>query len=417
MAGSIRERPDKGADAFELRVFLGRDAGGRVRHKSRLFRGTRRAAELELARMVAAQDRTPAMVPDETARMWGQTTTINDAIYGWKINGWADLSPSTTRRYHSIWKTHIEGSIGRRKIASLGPYDVELYLRGLKATGLSEATVRQIRAVLHRACRLARKWSRNELPNPVADTELPDWALSDQPDPVRCPSIEEVRAIIGAARERDFRIHGFVCLVAATGIRRGEACALRWENVDLSDSPSVTIDEAVVAVHGGTEVKGPKSRSGVRKISLDRATAEGLRRIRSEVEHLGVIGGFHCEPAHFVFATELPGIVPPHPDTMSHAFAAIRDAAGVRADVHLHSLRHFHATAIDAVVSEAQKQSRLGWATVAMARHYTDRVDEEDRRAAEHVGRLLSGGESGPPQLSQRLVLAATEDPTVAAST
>ena len=52
MAGSIRKRLDKGHDAYELRVFLGRDDAGRTRHKSTLFRGSRRAAEMELARLV-----------------------------------------------------------------------------------------------------------------------------------------------------------------------------------------------------------------------------------------------------------------------------------------------------------------------------------------------------------------------------
>lgn len=41
------------------------------------------------------------------------------------------------------------------------------------------------------------------------------------------------------------------------------------------------------------------------------------------------------------------------------------------------------------MISEAQKQTRLGWSTVQMARHYTGGVPEEDRRAAEHVGALL----------------------------
>jgi hypothetical protein len=31
----------------------------------------------------------------------------------------------------------------------------------------------------------------------------------------------------------------------------------------------------------------------------------------------------------------------------------------------------------------------LGWSTVQMSRHYTDAIGAEDRRAAEHVGRLL----------------------------
>jgi integrase len=68
----------------------------------------------------------------------------------------------------------------------------------------------------------------------------------------------------------------------------------------------------------------------------------------------------------------------------------IRAKAGLASDSHLHSLRHFHADQIDSVLSGAQKQVRLGWSAVQMARHYTDGVPEEDRRAADHIERLLS---------------------------
>ena len=138
MAGSIRPRPEKGRNVYELRIFVGRDARGRVRQKSKLFRGTRRAAEMELARLVTENVDEPVVVPQESARAFGPSTTINMAIKAWKDNGWQDLSPSTTLRYASIWTTHIKDSIGRRKIATLGPYDVELYLRRLKSEGLSE---------------------------------------------------------------------------------------------------------------------------------------------------------------------------------------------------------------------------------------------------------------------------------------
>ena len=59
MPGSIRKRPDRGSNVWELRVFLGRDSTGRVRHKSRIFRGLRRAAEKELSRLTLAQDSNP----------------------------------------------------------------------------------------------------------------------------------------------------------------------------------------------------------------------------------------------------------------------------------------------------------------------------------------------------------------------
>jgi hypothetical protein len=121
MAGSIRQRADKGPNAYELRVYLGRDPSGHVRHKSKLFRGTKRAVERELARLITDQEDVPAPISHDGRLGFGTTTTINAAIAGWKLNGWQDLSPSTTRRYESIWKNHIKNSIGRRAITALGP--------------------------------------------------------------------------------------------------------------------------------------------------------------------------------------------------------------------------------------------------------------------------------------------------------
>ena len=135
MAGSIRKRPDRGQDAWELRIFLGRDQRDRIRHKSQLFRGSRRAAEKELSRLVLAQDFEPELVPEPETRSWDSSSTVNDAIEGWKRNGWDDLSPVTARRYENVWNVHIKKTIGRERIARLTPYEVERYFRELKAGG------------------------------------------------------------------------------------------------------------------------------------------------------------------------------------------------------------------------------------------------------------------------------------------
>lgn len=394
MAGSIRRRSDRGTDAWELRVFLGRDDSGRIRQKTVLFRGTRRQAEVALARLVSEIDAQPAKELLDPPPTWASSTTINQAISGWEHNGWADLSPSTVLRYRSIWRTHIEDSIGRRAIVTLSPYEVERYFRALKDRGLSEASVRQTRALLHRACRLARKWSGNVLANPIADTELPQWRLEEQGVAVRAPSVEEVRRIIDAAAP-DLRIATFIRVIAATGMRRGEACALRWEDVDL-ESASLRVDESIVNTAGGTEVKGPKTRASIRRLGLDRITLQGLQTLHAKNLEDARFSETALTPRAFVFSTGEDPALPPHPDSMSHAFSRARELAGVADDVHLHSLRHFQATALDAVISEAQNQARLGWATVHMARHYTDAIGEEDRRAAEHIGLLLDAGAAPP---------------------
>ena len=62
MAGSIRKRPDRGPNTWQLRVYVGRDSNGRIRHRSHTFQGSKRAAEKELARLVLDQDATPAQV-------------------------------------------------------------------------------------------------------------------------------------------------------------------------------------------------------------------------------------------------------------------------------------------------------------------------------------------------------------------
>jgi len=216
------------------------------------------------------------------------------------------------------------------------------------------------------------------LPNPVADAELPSWGI-DRQRAVRAPSADEVRALLVGAYSVDERFGAFVRLIVATGMRRGECCAIRWSDVDL-DHATVRVDESVVATSGGAETKSPKTQAVVTLFEHHRALAADADRV--------------LDAEAFAFSFEPGGTVPPHPDTMSHLFAVARKESGIAEDLHLHSLRHFQATAIDAVVSERQKQARLGWSSALMARHYTDVVTEEDRRAAEHVAALLA--DEGP---------------------
>jgi integrase len=391
VAGSIRKRPDRGPDAWELRIFLGRDRHGRVRHKSQVFRGSKRAAEKELSRLVLGQDLEPEVPVEPETLAWNQTTTINDAIEGWKENGWADLSPVTVRRYENVWKVHIEKSIGKQRIATLTPYEVERYFRRLKAGGAGRETVRYVRSLLNRACRLARKWSSNALPNPIAESELPTWGIDEAPEPVRAPSLVEVQKLLRKTQELDSRYAACIRVIAATGARRGEACALRWSDIDWAKG-RITIDESVVASRGGASVKSPKTRASIRVLALDAGTLAQLDQLRRVQERLAADAGLALEVTGFVFSAEPGGRVPPYPDSVSHAFTKARNAAKLPNDLHLHSLRHFQATSLDSVIPERQKQARLGWSTTHMARHYTDVISSEDDKAAEHIGALLDDG-------------------------
>ena len=72
------------------------------------------------------------------------------------------------------------------------------------------------------------------LPNAVADSELPSWSIYERGE-VRAPEPTEVMQLLRVAAEGcvDVRVAVFVRLLAATGMRRGEALGLKWESVDL----------------------------------------------------------------------------------------------------------------------------------------------------------------------------------------
>ena len=115
----------------------------------------------------------------------------------------------------------LRDSIGRRRIATLSPYDVERYFRDLKEGGAGYTTVRLARALLNRACRLARKWSGNVLPNPVGRHRAAHVGSVQRPKAVRSPEPAEVLALLEAARVAEVRVAVLIRLVAATGMRRG----------------------------------------------------------------------------------------------------------------------------------------------------------------------------------------------------
>jgi integrase len=383
MAGSIRLR--RQPNVWELRIFVGRDASGKVKHRYFTFVGSKRDAERELARQLLLIDEKPAPIIESTK--WNKRTTFNEAIEAWKANGWEDLSPKTKMNYQQLWNKYIKDDIGTHPISSTGIYEVEQYFRRLADGGLGESGIKQIRAILHRSCKLAGKWSNGVIPNPVSGAERPK---TPRRDPVRAPSVSEVKTILAALEASgDVRLHAFCRLAIATGMRRGEIAALRFNDIDFVTG-ELRVDEGVVIGSGGVTVKAPKTAFSVRKLFVDQSTMDLLGKLRDQQLELARRCDLELSDDAFLFSFDPGCATPPYPDVFSKNFAKFRSDHGIPKDIHLHSFRHFAATFLDALVSERQKQARMGWSTTHMSRHYTDVISDEDKRAAEAIGQILS---------------------------
>ena len=85
MSGSMRllGKPD----TWELRVFIGRDSLGKGKHRYVRFRGTRRQAERELARLVVAQDENPVVVTESALAWVSQPLSMTRSLHGAETAG------------------------------------------------------------------------------------------------------------------------------------------------------------------------------------------------------------------------------------------------------------------------------------------------------------------------------------------
>ena len=68
-------------------------------------------------------------------------------------------------------------------------------------------------------------------------------------------------------------------LVAATGLRRGEASALRWREVDI-ERRTLLVDRQRVSDAYSMREDEPKTHRGRRRLSLDEATVDMLQKLR-----------------------------------------------------------------------------------------------------------------------------------------
>ena len=150
-------------------------------------------------------------------------------------------------------------------------------------------------------------------------------------------------------------------LLAMTGLRRGEAAALRWSDIDLG-ARRLTVNQAVVAVDGVEVIDVPKSRRSRRVVDLDTETVEVLRQLRLRQKEDRLSLGLRWRSDDRVAA--LADGTPVRTHSIGQAFQRLLARTDLPR-IRLHDLRHTHATHLLAAGANPRIVSeRLGHASV-----------------------------------------------------
>ena len=175
-----------------------------------------------------------------------------------------------------------------------------------------------------------------------------------------------------------------------TGMRRGELCGLRINDLDLAGG-RLTVANTAQQVTGAGLVQGPpKTRSSCRTVMLGPLTVELFRNVLAARACAKTQAGEFWRESSLVF-TQRNG-KPLWPNRVSQEFASIVARNGLPR-ISLHDLRHAHATLMMAIGVHLKVVSeRLGHTSIAMtADIYSHVLPGLQEQAALALERHLAG--------------------------
>ncbi|MGI8717952.1 MAG: tyrosine-type recombinase/integrase, partial [Lapillicoccus sp.] len=148
----------------------------------------------------------------------------------------------------------------------------------------------------------------------------------------------QVKCLLGQAQGS--RYAPLFELLVNTGLRRGEALALRWSDVDF-DKALIRVRGTLARVDGELVVTEPKTAKSKRVLHLSPTTARILQGVRVEQKKDRLKAGSVWVQTNYVFTTGSGQ--PCDPRNALRALKVAADKAGL-AGVGLHTLRHSAAT-------------------------------------------------------------------------
>lgn len=190
---------------------------------------------------------------------------VSQVTYMWLESKKNYVKPSTLSRYRTVVKNHINLFFENTKIYELTDASIQSFLAKLMQT-LKPKTVRDILSVLEQI--LDYSFEQGFRNKPIRKIKTPKC----YEDTVKILSPSEQRQLVNFLKAGiDLKKLG-VLICIFTGIRLGEICGLRWEDVDFAHN-TISIRRTIQRINaenGGTSflIDTPKTHKSIRDIPV-----------------------------------------------------------------------------------------------------------------------------------------------------
>ncbi len=392
MAGSIEKR---GKNSYRLSCLAGYNLQGKPIKKTKTVHGTKKEAEIELAKFVA--DVQNGMVIEGKSLKFSEFTEIWKRDYGSK-----ELAPSTYKRYCRMLETRLLPYFGHFYVNKIKPTDImqfydllskDTQLIRKKDNGgnktlkpLSGKTIlehhRLLRAMLHKAV-----YWQVIVSNPAERVQPPKAKKPKRKyyDDDQCKILLEN---LEQLDEEQIKYKTAIILTVFTGVRLGELMGLEWNDIDFRNGIVSINRSSQYLADTGVFTKVPKTESSIREVAIPDFVISLLEEYKLWYEEQKSLCGELWNNSNRLFVQE--DGKPMHPSTISKWFVKFIGQIGLPV-INFHGLRHTNATLLIAQnVDVAVVAARLGHAQITTTLNfYVHPIIAHNKKASYVLENLL----------------------------
>ena len=361
--------PKRGKNSYRLSCLAGYNLQGKPIKKTKTVHGTKKEAEIELAKFVA--DVQNGMVIEGKSLKFSEFTEIWKRDYGSK-----ELAPSTYKRYCRMLETRLLPYFGHFYVNKIKPTDIMQFYdllskdtqlvrkkdnNGSKTLKpLSGKTIlehhRLLRAMLHKAV-----YWQVIVSNPAERVQPPKAKKPKRKyyDDDQCKILLEN---LEQLDEEEIKYKTAIILTIFTGVRLGELMGLEWNDIDFRNGIVSINRSSQYLADTGIFTKVPKTESSIREVAIPDFVISLLEEYKLWYEEQKSLYGELWIDSNRLFV-QADG-KPMHPSTISKWFVKFIGQIGLPV-INFHGLRHTNATLLIAQnIDVAVVAARLGHAQI-----------------------------------------------------
>lgn len=291
-------------------------------------------------------------------------TTFIEYAEEWLATAKEHRGINTKNMYAGLIKNHTE-LLAHKKLKIITKMDIQ---RQINAAAEHPRTCQQMRVMFSQIFEAAID-DDILLKNPVRNIDMPRMIVKEK----RAFTQAEKRAI----KEADYSAQerAFIMLLYCLGLRKGEALALTWSDVNFK-SNELTICKAIVYNGERPTVSAPKTNASIRVLVMHPLLREALQAYKKESKGLLLFSGEQ-------YLTKSAGI-----NLFRACKRRIEEALGHKTEITAHYFRHNMASELYYLVSLKEAIRILGHSDEKMIMRVYAHLDETKEKTEEKLLRM-----------------------------